>query len=65
MKIGVRNSHDYMWKVLSLHKECFSPTNCVVSDREASTMTKPWPTKGYQAIIKKSVFNVDEITATL
>jgi len=54
-----------MWKVLSLYKERFSPTDCVVSDREASTMTKPWPTKGYQAIIKKSVFNLDEITATL
>jgi len=64
-KIGVRNSYDYMWKVLSLYKERFPPTDRVVSDREASTMMKPWPTKGYEAIIKKSVFNNDEITATL
>jgi len=51
-KIGARNSYDYMWKVLSLYKGHFPPTDCVVSDREASTMTKPWPTKGYQAIKK-------------
>jgi hypothetical protein len=65
MKMGVRNYYDYMWKLLSSYKERFSSIDCAVSDREASTMTKPWPTKGYQAIIKNSVFNIDEITATL
>lgn len=55
MKTGVRrNFYDYMWKALSLYEERFSLIECVVSDREASTMTKPWPTNGYQTIIKKA-----------
>lgn len=43
MKVGVENFYDYMYKILSLYKERFSPTECGLSenDREASTMTKP------------------------
>jgi hypothetical protein len=44
-----------------------SPTECGVSefDREASIMRRPWPTRGYCAMEKKTVYRILLVTISV